>query len=969
MNSGSREPIDATSEHRPCADAQTEMLAHGAGDRVGPYQLEALLGTGGMGRVYRATDTRLNRKVAVKITTEHFQERFEREARAIAAFNHPHICTLYDVGPNCIVMELLEGSTLAEEIRKGPLKWEQVLQYGVQIALALKEAHACGIVHRDLKPSNIMVTRHGVKVMDFGLARMASESKLTAVNTFMGTPEYMAPEQMLGWEADERSDLFALGLVLYEMAARKLPVPGRSLGRMLAEGSIMRAPRLSEKRADTTPTMDALVAKILEPKPTERLQSATELAALLSAEAERKVTSSGLLRRSFYRPGVLVPLMLLLVVAILAGMWAARRSNQRRWAREAAIPEIQSLLAAKKPLAAFEVLQRAERSLPGYAQLAEVARTFTQVSSINSTKPGAKVEMQDYLAPGEEWHMLGATPLVNVTIPSGYFRWRLSQPGRRAFISAPLTNKSISFSFPPAANQPPDMVAVPGGAWGDLVGFVGWMSFQLPAFEMDRFEVTNAEYQKFVDAGGYQKREYWRERFVKDARELTWEEAMNQFRDPTGRPGPSTWRAGHFPPGRAEYPVSGVSWYEASAYLTFVHKTLPALGQWFKAAPNDVARYTINQSRFGGNGPLPVGASRAVGVFGTYDLEGNVREWVLNTVDGDRRFILGGAWGTQTYQAYEPEALPPFDRSVFNGVRGVRNQGLLSADAAGPIVRRSRDFSKVKPASDQVFQLYRAMYAYDRTQLNEESGPKEDSADWSRQKVTIDGGFDYERLPMYLLLPKRVHPPYQTIVFFPSARVNTMPSSQHLGDLDFIDYVIQSGRAVVYPIYRGTYERHTSADALPGDVGDRELTIRQSKEVRRAVDYLETRPDLIDRNKLAYLGVSQGSAAGVIFTALEDRFKAAIFLDGGFFLNPALPGRDQADFAARLKKPVLMVNGKYDFTFPPDQAQAPMFQMIGTPPADKHRVLLETPHDVTQDKPDLTREVLAFLDRYLGRVE
>ncbi len=348
---------------------------------------------------------------------------------------------------------------------------------------------------------------------------------------------------------------------------------------------------------------------------------------------------------------------------------------------------------------------------------------------------------------------------------------------------------------------------------------------------------------------------------------------------------------------------------------------------------------------------------------------GNVREWCLNTIDRDRRLILGGAWRTQTYQAYEPEALPPFDRSAFNGFRGVRNFEPLNATVAGPIVRTARDFSKVKPATDQVFALYRAMYAYDDRPLDpKDSGTAQDTVDWTKQKITIDAGYDNERLPMYLLLPKHVHPPYQTVLFFPSARVNTMSNSQDLGDLDLVDYVIRSGRALLYPIYRETYERHLDGLPLPGEVGDRELTIQESKEVRRAVDYLETRPDLINRDKLAYLGVSQGSAYGVIFTALEDRFRAVVFLDGGFFLNPALPGRDQADFAPRLRKPTLMVNGKYDFTFPPDQAQLPMFKMIGTPPADKYRKLLESPHDVSQLKPELSSEMLRFLDKYLGRV-
>lgn len=152
-----------------------------------------------------------------------------------------------------------------------------------------------------------------------------------------------------------------------------------------------------------------------------------------------------------------------------------------------------------------------------------------------------------------------------------------------------------------------------------------------------------------------------------------------------------------------------------------------------------------------------------------------------------------------------------------------------------------------------------------------------------------------------------------------------------------------------------------------GSIEDRELVITHSKEVRRSVDFLETRPE-IDKTKLSYLGVSVGTAYGVMYTALEDRLKAIVFLDGGFFLSPSLVGKDQVDFAPRVKKPVLMVNGRYDFTFSPERAQIPFFNMLGTPPADKKRVVFDTPHDISQEKSRLSREVLAWLDKYLGRV-
>jgi len=702
------------------------------------------------------------------------------------------------------------------------------------------------------------------------------------------------------------------------------------------------------------------VAKLLKKDPALRPQSASEVARQLSALEER-LAAPPLQPR--LRPTLAVG-VIVMILLLAGGSWLYRRMEQRRWVREEAIPQV-TKLAAKEPLAAFLLLRKAEQILPGDPQLAGIAKSSTRFTSVGSTPAGAKVEIQDYLVPGD-WFSLGTTPLKNVRIPVGYFRWRISKPGDNEFIAAPPTSAAMKFTLPPADREA-GMVPVAGGTWGALVDFLGWLIYDLPAYDIDRFEVTNAQYQKFVDQGGYRKPEYWKEKFVKDGRELTWEQALDLFRDPTGRPGPSTWEAGHFPQGQAEYPVSGVSWYEAAAYAVFVGKSLPAIGQWFKAAPPDLAPFSINQSNFDGRGPVEVGTFAGVGPYGTYDMAGNVREWCLTALD-DGRFILGGAWRTQTYAALDPEALPPFDRSPLNGFRTVRNHGVLSAAAAAPLVRRGRDFSKAKPVSDDVFQAYKTMYAYDRTPLNPKTeGIVEDTAAWTKEKITIDAGYEGQRLPMYLFLPKNVHPPFQTVLFFPSARVEFMTNSQNLGDMQFVDYAIKSGRALLYPIYQGTYERVAPKQARPGDIEDLQLVIQRSKEVRRSVDYLATRPE-IDTSQLAYLGVSMGTAYGVIFTALEDRFRTVVFLDGGFFLGPARRGRDQVDFAPRITKPVLMVNGKYDSTFSPQRSQEPLLRMLGTPAADKRRVALDTPHDISQQKDALSKEVLAWLDKYLGRV-
>src|SRR5215472_7659716 len=219
------------------------------GKQLGPYEITATLGAGGMGEVYRARDTRLQRTVAIKILSQlssdpAHRQRFEREAKAISSLNHPNICTLYDIGHqdgiDYLVMECVEGETLAKRLEKGPLPVDQVLKFGAQIADALDKAHRAGIIHRDLKPSNIMLTPTGAKLLDFGLAKPASalidvamtatkmETPVTEQGTIVGTFQYMSPEQVEGSELDGRSDIFSLGAVLYEMVTGQRAFQGKS---------------------------------------------------------------------------------------------------------------------------------------------------------------------------------------------------------------------------------------------------------------------------------------------------------------------------------------------------------------------------------------------------------------------------------------------------------------------------------------------------------------------------------------------------------------------------------------------------------------------------------------------------------------------------------------------------------------------------------------------------------------------
>jgi eukaryotic-like serine/threonine-protein kinase len=335
-----------------------------SGTKFGPYQIQSPLGAGGMGEVYRALDTRLDRTVAIKVLASHLasspelKQRMEREARAISALNHPHICHLYDIGSqdgtDYLVMEFLDGQTLAERLRKGALSFDELLKVGIEVAEALETAHRAGIVHRDLKPGNIMLTRAGAKLMDFGLAKPVAVggsgavsapllsaartlsgpsplSPLTTAGSIVGTIQYMAPEQIEGREADSRSDIFAFGAVLYEMVTGKRAFEGASQ-LSVASAILEKEPEvISALKPLTPPILERTIRKCLAKQPDQRWQSASDLATQLnwmtdasSTEMAPKPVEAG---RARGRVALSMAALLILAVGVVAWMYGRRSTT------------------------------------------------------------------------------------------------------------------------------------------------------------------------------------------------------------------------------------------------------------------------------------------------------------------------------------------------------------------------------------------------------------------------------------------------------------------------------------------------------------------------------------------------------------------------------------------------------------------------------------------------------------------
>jgi serine/threonine protein kinase/dienelactone hydrolase len=648
-----------------------------------------------------------------------------------------------------------------------------------------------------------------------------------------------------------------------------------------------------------------------------------------------------------------------------------QRLEKIRQARDVLLPEIYRLMKRNDIVQAFALAKEAEEFLPGDPALTSLWPLISATVAVETTPAGAAVYAKPYDRPAAAWQYLGKSPLQGVQLPRVVHRWRIEKEGyvtvekadglfwlfndRRVPCTLYTQDATPAGMVRVQPNDSPTMLDRPPPIIGD--------------FWIDQHEVTNREFKEFVARGGYATDRYWKQRFVGDGKELSAAEAMALFRDRTGQPGPAGWSNGTYPEGQGDYPVTGVSWFEAAAFAEFSGKRLPSITHWQAAARRSEVEYLLAFANSSSDGPARVGASQGITWCGAVDMAGNAKEWCWNETSGGRRFLLGGGWAEPDYMFSHREPCSPFDRGAQNGFRCIKLDGPRAApEAVDDFIapETTRDYARELPVRDEQFEIFKQRYAYDKTRLDPRvDGAPLESPRWRRERVSFNAAYNGERVEASLFFPRSARPPYQAVVYFPGTGARHQRSIDSARDMPVVEALLHTGRVVVYPVLQGTYERQFPADSTRGEAGGIEWVVHLVQDVRRTVDYLETRADF-QRGAVGFAGFSWGAGMGPVVCALENRFKANVFLSGALSGRKGVPVTDPFTFASRVAQPTLMINGRLDFIYPLETSQRPLFDALGTPPEHKSLRLVEASHffPVAQ----ATVDIRDWLDRYLGPV-
>ena len=658
----------------------------------------------------------------------------------------------------------------------------------------------------------------------------------------------------------------------------------------------------------------------------------------------------------------------------------------RAWLTNVARPEIMTYISNDEYGLAFNSALAAEKRIGGKVFEETIWQQIASPASIDSTPNNAAVSYRLYT--DTEWTPIGTTPIKEARLPRDMLVLKYEKDGfatsyRVTYnpgLYATNPTELTAVYYDDAISDAPAVRLVPRDQVPNGMVYVPTSSYRLhnlektilPDFFIDRDETTNTEYQSFVDADGYSDPSYWSDlAFDNDGASLSWEQAMEHFRDTTNRPGPAGWSLSRFPDGAGQQPVTGISWFEAMAYARYRDKSLPTLHHWSRAAQLQregnypIAPKLIVLSNFSG-ALEPIGGG-AIGPFGTHDMAGNVREWVANTSD-ELRFAMGGAAIDAPYVVHHQIRKDPWSRDGMTGTRNVRYR-----NTPAPVVFSNRSgTTALPPLSEAAPEIALDAYLSTLEFVPFDAEPllisEHDQGFGVLRKISLNMSRNGGRFEAYVFIPKGYKPPYQSMVYMSGTyafnRGAQLEPWINWEVKDVFSPYLRSGRAIIWPVWYGSYERYDGMNEAPNELRD-VLNYERLKhwvtDMAAIVAYLDASEDFNDR--VAWLGLSYGAAVPRTTHFFTPPFRTAILLSG----SAPMHGPLDVSYYRRFSLPVLLLKGRFDQLLPVASAER-WFNTIATPADDKRLVIYDTNH-WPLPRNQMIREVIDWLDHYLGPVD
>jgi formylglycine-generating enzyme required for sulfatase activity/predicted esterase len=674
----------------------------------------------------------------------------------------------------------------------------------------------------------------------------------------------------------------------------------------------------------------------------------------------------------------------------LAVLFTGYGTGSYVWINNFALPDLKEKLDEDDYVGAWDNLNLMNAFAPFFYNSNSIDADISLPVSLSLNEDNVEVYWRPYTTDKEyEWRYIGKTPLSEVRLPKGVIHIKLMKEG---FHEKEIVEANPSYTFknhpiPPIfeilniemnrlGTVPEGMIAIDGGRFIPALIGEGVTDYNLSPYFIDKYEVNNKEYKQFIDDGGYEIFQYWKDmEFIKDGESLSWEEAKDLMIDSTGRNGPLSWELGAYNDGEGDFPVTGISWYEAQAYAKYKGNILPPMYHWAKAAfpiteiAAPISPVLLKKSNFSNKNVHEVGNS-GVGAYGTYDMAGNVTEWSWN-IFGGRGLTLGGSFKDAAYSASSATPTPRFTRSELVGFRTARLINPRDLNPFGnPINRPSpKPASFYKPFTDSEFDLYSRNFDVGKKDLNakvlyiDESHPV-----WDKERIQIDVGYGNEQMDILIFKPKGSNfNKLDSIILYPGANYyRNPPEIDEVNPGEYgLDFVIKSGRALVWPAYKGSMNRINDMNISFPRTPDhmrmfRQLLSNWTVDTSRTIDYLQSRNEF-NPNNIFYVGMSYGGIYTTHVLLFEDRFKAAVLYVGG--MTPNIPPMsDGKNHFPRMKLPILMLNGRQDYLVP-ETAPKSMFNFVGTAEEDKRLVFYDSGH-WPLPRNQMIKETLSWLDRY-----